>query len=311
MEIRFLTEDDAGSWADLLSVSFARQPAEMRQLWDWFHAGRELIVCGAWDGARLVAQYSSLLASLSVPHFPDPVWVGISTNMTVHPDYRGRGLIKQVASPVYLALADKRCIAGVGFSNAAGVKVDKHSQGYGYQVVGKMESKLLWLRGNRVKEGIYLTDHWSETSWDCPTLRDCIRFAVTPMSIYQRYGSHPFRKYRFGVWKREGKVVGVVVDRPLCRHGLCGSSLLAVYGQNLSELLGRWAGAIGASGAQFVHFLTTPNSPVWRAIKELGFCFPIPFNRSPYYLTVKPLYAGLCAPLLDFSRWDCLGGDIL
>ncbi|MEZ4642293.1 MAG: hypothetical protein R3E31_06070 [Chloroflexota bacterium] len=43
--------------------------------------------------------------------------------MAVRPDYRGRGLlIKQVSQPVYAALAALGGVAGVGFSNAAGVR---------------------------------------------------------------------------------------------------------------------------------------------------------------------------------------------
>lgn len=273
MDIRFLTKEDVEAWAGLLSLAFDRPLTEMEGLWDWFHAGRELVVCGAWDGKQLVAQYSSLLAFLQVPGLSEPVEVGISTNMAVHPAYRGRGLIKQVASPVYAALMDRGCVAGVGFSNATGVKVDQRSRGYGYQVVGQMESKLVWLGQGSVAGGFDWAEHWIETGWDCLPNMDYVRFVVTPMGIYQRYGSHPFRVYRFGIWREQGRVVGVVVDRPVCRHNIQGSSLLAVYGQNLPALLERWVGAVRASGVRFAHFLMTSCFSCRQDNARVGFLF--------------------------------------
>jgi hypothetical protein len=38
---------------------------------------------------------------------------------------------------------------------------------------------------------------------------------------------------------------------------------------------------------------------------------PVPYSRSPYYLTAKPLTADLPAGFMDFRHWDCVGGDIL
>src|SRR5690349_13675851 len=138
MNIMPLSPEHHPACADLLAASFGRTSAEMSQLLRYLYAGYSVIAWGAWDGDRLVAQYSCLLTSLNVPGMDVPMLVGMSVNMAVHPDYQGRGLIKQIAQPVYQAVGEQGGMAGVGFSNAAGVKVDRRSKGYGYQVIGQM-----------------------------------------------------------------------------------------------------------------------------------------------------------------------------
>src|SRR5690606_20213096 len=101
MDVIPLTPGHCHPWADLLAVSFARTPAEMAQLLAWLQAGPGLIAYGAWDGERLAAQYSCRLTALHLPGHDASAAVGLSINMAVHPQYRGRGLIKQVAAPVY------------------------------------------------------------------------------------------------------------------------------------------------------------------------------------------------------------------
>lgn len=73
----------------------------MVQLLHWLYAGHDLIAWEVWDGSRLAAQYCSLLTALSIPDIAAPECVGLSINLAVHPDYRGRVLVKQVAQPVY------------------------------------------------------------------------------------------------------------------------------------------------------------------------------------------------------------------
>jgi len=134
MKIMPLLSSHINAWAELLAVCFERSSEQMCQLIAFFRPEKQLLAWGAWDGTRLVAQYSILRKSLILPTCPMSVTVGLSVNMAVHPAYRGQGLVKQVAQPVYEALARRGGIVGVGFSNAAGVQVDRRSKEYGYRV---------------------------------------------------------------------------------------------------------------------------------------------------------------------------------
>ena len=307
MDIRPLTAADDEAVARLLAISFGRQTADMQQLLTFLQASAPLIAFGAWDRARLAAQYSCLLRPLHIPHYPQPAHVGVSLNMAVHPDYRGRGLVKQVAAPVYEAVQAQGGIAGTGFSNAAGVKVDKRSKGYGYHVVGKMQSTVACLDRLPPFDPLSLTaDFPTLFSLAAPPHATAIHFTNSTDWLCQRYAHHPFRQYCFGVGER-----ALVVYRPFRWLGLCGASLLTVVGEDVSNVIGRWASALWQSGIRWVHLIHSPRSVVWRALQQTAVALSLPYTRTPYYLTAKPLCDNTPDCLFDFAQWQCIGGDVL
>ncbi|MEO8611579.1 MAG: GNAT family N-acetyltransferase [Chloroflexota bacterium] len=312
MDFAPLTPADCNAWADLLAVSFDRTPAEMQGLLGWLLQGWPLLAWGAWDGDRLAAQYSCRLMDICVPGCDEPIKVGMSISMAVHPDYCGQGLIKQVARPVYEAIAEQGGIAGVGFSNAEGVKVDLKSKSYGYHVVGKLTSTLVWLSQRRGTPPLNLTDEWPETLHDVAANVDSfIRFTPKATQIHHRFAQHPFRRYAFGVWNEDDCTRGVVIYRPIQYGRIRGAALLAAYGDDLPELLRRWSAALQNEGMGFVHVLTSPQAALRTALPEMGRMIHLPYSRTPYYLTAKSLDASRAQALFDFNRWDCMGGDIL
>lgn len=307
MKITPLTLDDHCAWANLLAVTFDRQPSEMVQLLSFLRASAPLIAYGVWDGARLAAQYSCLLRQVHVPNQPNSITVGVSMNMAVHPDYRGRGLIKQVAEPVYTAVQAQGGIAGVGFSNAAGVKVDKHSKGYGYRVVGRLDSTVALLLRPFSHQSLTLTTHWpTALSSISPLQQPTHQFVNKPAWLAQRFARHPFRQYYFGIGRE-----GLVVYRPFGWHGFKGVSLLAAYGQDLALLLGRWGAALWRQGVRIVHVLTSPHASLLKVLRQTAVTLCLPYTRSPTYLTAKPLCVTTPISLFNLAQWDCTGGDVL
>lgn len=284
----------------------------MEQLLIWLHTGYRLIAWGAWDGNRLAAQYCCRLTHVHLPGSSEPVMVGMSVNLAVHPNYRGRGLVKRVARPVYDQVMEQGGIAGVGFSNAQGVQVDLKSRSYGYQVIGRMQPMVIGLSHWRYPPPLTLTDEWQ---FDLPDLHcspdDYLRLAITADSLRHRFACHPFRRYRFGVWNEPHGTRGLVVYRDIRIGGLKGVALLAVYAEDVPALLARWAGAVRQQGAHFVHVLLSPHSLLQTHLRQIGLIVQLPYSRSPYYLTAKSFDAVTPAALLDIGRWDCIGGDIL
>lgn len=312
MEFRALTPADCTAWADLLAVSFDRTTTDMEGLLGWLFQGWPLVAWGAWDGDRLAAQYSCRVMDVRVPGHDAPVQVGMSINMAVHPDYRGQGLIKHVARPVYETIAEQGGIAGVGFSNAEGVKVDLKSKSYGYRVVGKLTSSLVWLAQRRGVLPLHLTDEWPDNLCPIGANPDSgVQFTPNADQIRHRFAHHPFRRYAFGVWDEGDCRRGVVVYRPIEYGRIRGAGLLAAYGDDLPELLRRWAAALQDERINFVHVLTSPQAALRTALPEMGRMIHLPYSRTPYYLTAKSLDAKRATPLFDFKQWDCVGGDIL
>lgn len=307
LELLPLTSRDVAGWAELLAVAFDRSAAEMAALLTWLTAQREIIAWGAWDGERLAAQYACLLSTLHIPGMDQPVQVGLSLNMAVHPDYRGRGLIKQVSKPVYEHLAEQGCVAGVGFSNAQGIKVDRNSKSYGYRVCGQMQSLVAWLP--RRQPPLELTETWPlDDNFELPTSDEYTHFVYTAAMLRHRYAEHPFRRYHFGVWREGDQVCGLVVYRHVRVAGLPAAALLAAYGDDLPALIARWGAAVAP---RIAHAVVSSASPIGAALRQIGCGVALPYTRSPYYLTIKPLRDDLPAAFFSFDQWDCIGGDIL
>ena len=310
MKFAPLSLADIDPWATLLATAFNRQFKQMVQLLHFLQPETQLIAWGAWDGQTLAAQYSCLLRQLMLPT-GNMIPVGLSINMAVHPHYRGRGLVKQVSQPVYKALAARGVMAGAGFSNAAGVQVDKRSSGYGYHVLGRLRPYLLWLRPQPDFADFSLTTAWPDMPFQTGKRETAVQFAWTPASLEHRFACHPFRSYQFGIWRQAGMVAGIVVFRPIRLGRLPAVALLAAYGYDLLGLLRRWAGGMAAMGHRLTHLVCTPTTPLLKLLRETAVCLPQPFSRNPYYLTLKPLSPDLPQTAFCFKNWACLGGDIL
>ncbi len=298
-------------WADLLGVAFNRPSADVVRVLDAMHDAYPVVAWGVWDGATLAAQYSCLLKDLHVPGSGSPVSVGLSVNMAVHPDYRGRGLVKLAAEPVYEAVRAAGGVAGVGFSNAQGVRVDRRSRSYGYQVVGRLRSTLAIMVRPPQAEPVSLTDSWPGFAVPEPQSDRLVRFGNPVHALKHRYAEPRPVRYRFGLWTDEGALRGAVAYRGVRWRGVRAASLLAAYSDDVESLVARWARAQWDEGVRAIHTLTSPKCPVRDGLRRIALTAQVPLSRSPYYLTVKPLGPEMPAMLLDFARWDCMGGDIL
>ena len=200
-------------------------------------------------------------------------------------------------------------LAGVGFSNAEGVKVDRRSKGYGYQVIGQLRPLLGRVRPFSNTPTLTLTNQLPVSFNLCPT-SPYIEFTTTPNTLHQRYSQHPFRCYRFALWQEQDDVCGIVVYRPTKIYGIPAVTLLGAYSDNLPTLLRSWLTAMHQQQIRLVHCLTSPAAPLRATLQQLTHTVTPPFARTPYYLTAKPLQDHLSADFLDFGRWNCLGGDI-
>jgi hypothetical protein len=312
VEYRSLTLDDRAEWARLLAVCFDRTAGQMERLLAWFHDGFELVTWGAWDGDRLVAQYNCRLLRLHIPGMEGSALAGMGLNMAVDPAYRGRGLLDTVAGPVHTMIAERGCIAGVGFSSTGGLEVTRKSSTYAYEVLGPMASTLVVLSRRRYPDALALSDTWPGGRLELPADDGAmVRYAVTEASLRHRFVEHPFRRYRFGAWRDGDAIRGLVVYRPVRLRGVPGLALLAAYGEDLPTLLARWAGAVRRTGSPFVHVVTSPGSPLRRALDAAGLRTTLRWSRSPYHVIARALRDVTPSVLFELDRWDCAGGDIL
>ena len=309
---RPLTLADRVEWARLLAISFDRTPAQMDRLLEWFHDGSPLVTMGAWDGQRLVAQYNCRLLELDVPGRPEPVPAGMGLNMAVDPAYRGRGLLRTVATPVHEEIAARGCVAGVGFSSAGGLAVTRSSASYAYEVLGPMVSTVILLARGRGSPDFALSGTWPAGTLDVPSRADdLVRYRVSGPWLRHRFAQHPFRRYVFGAWRDGERIVGLTIHREIRLRGLPAVGLLAAYGSDLRGLLGRWAGAVRGHGRLVAHVVTSPAATLRSAVQAAGPCIVVPFSRDRYHLIARRLRDDAPPALFDLPSWDTSGGDIL
>ena len=312
MEFRPLTLSDRVKWARLLAVCFDRSADQMGSLLTWLHAGFPLVTMGAFDGEDLVAQYTCRILDLRIPGVVGPVSAGMGLDMAVDPAYRGRGLLERVATPVYEDIIERGCVAGVGFSSIGGLAVTRASRSYAYEVLGPMVSTVVPVVRPRHPRPLTLSDAWPS---DPITLSEgddqFVRYGFTPATLRHRFADHPFRRYGYATSEHDGVVDGMVVYRRTTLRGIPAVALLGAYGDDLPDLLVRWAAALRISGPRLVHLVTSPASPLRRASAAIGQRFVVPFSRDPYHLITRALQPDTPRILFDLSRWDCAGGDIL
>jgi hypothetical protein len=173
-----------------------------------------------------------------------------------------------------------------------------------------MEPALVLLR-RPAAQPLLLTDAWPDGDW-APWPSRPVRFSPSPARLRRRFAGHPFRRYRYGVWRQNGRLQGVVVYRPVRLAGaLPGVALLAAHGVDLPEVMRRWSRAMCDRGYRLAHLLSSPYSDVKEALRQTAVYLPLPYTRAPYYLTAKPLDDETPPSLFGFKQWHCLGGDIL
>ena len=308
MDLRPLTLTDITQWGYLIGICFDQTPTDMEGLIHWLTCLGRLEAYGLWDDDKLVAQYACLLRTVYCDN--TPISTGMSINMAVHPDYRGQGLIKQVSQPVYEGLKDKHVIFGMGFSNAKGVKVDKHSRGYGYQVLGQMQPLIARLKSFK-RPTLILSDTIPEYQSYTSSHRQMMHFHKDLSYIRQRYINHPFRQYHYAVWQENDHILGIVVYKKVSLWGVPSVALLDIFSDNTEELLMRWSTTLRQHNIYLLHVLLSPQSAIKKTLQEHWYTLSLPYARTPYYLTIKPLSDQMSPSLLDFSNWDLIGGDVL
>lgn len=83
---------------------------------------------------KVIGHYSNI--PLSVSYTNKSYKSLVCTDMCTDLAHRGKGLISKLAAKVYLEVKNKNYDFSLGFSNDAGVKVDRYSKNYGYCIVG-------------------------------------------------------------------------------------------------------------------------------------------------------------------------------
>ena len=234
----------------------------------------------------------------------------ICVDMATHPKHRGRGLISTLSKLTYKDVSNKKIRFSIGFSNEEGVKVDIHSKGYGYQLVGKFKSYSCVLTKKKKTESEL--QKISEFRSNFKYGQDGF-FSLSKSRDYLnwRYKENPNNLFSFYEILAGGKFAGYVVlkNSGIKIHVIDIVTKFSV--KNIKDVIKSINNLAIDNGKRLVTYSVLDNK-LWRQVFSKSLTFGRNSKKNSYYLTVKIHDNFSKSPdLLDRETWLCFVGDIL
>ncbi|MDQ7009603.1 MAG: GNAT family N-acetyltransferase [Candidatus Gracilibacteria bacterium] len=217
MKIKKYDKKYIDSFVKLIDESFNIKNKNKKELVEWkfhtekfFHKNR--IIC-AYKNDKIVGQYSNITYEFIKKNFIIKGY--ICQDMCILKDYRGQGLISKMSKKLYSNIEEKTFT--IGFSNKHGVKVDKNSKGYGYNIIDNLVSfyfpTLLNSDGYNFEEinnssQIEKIDFNNFNFFD-----DLLKINKTEEFIKWRYFDNPNSNYNFYIIKFNNQIIGYYIFR--------------------------------------------------------------------------------------------------
>lgn len=212
--IRPLASADREGFVRLLARNFqpedpAHFPASVA--WKFFDRPEPGTVTSVFfDGGEPCGQYTSAAIGLSLFGVPSPGRQVL--DMCVDVPYRGRGIVVALADAAYAGISGP--YVSVGFSNAAGVRVDRGSVKYGYHVLGQLSRiyvpHLPWASA----APRYRFSPVDAPAAEIPPPADACQVRRTPAYLRWRYVAKPGGECRLcEVFGPDGRCAGYVAFR--------------------------------------------------------------------------------------------------
>lgn len=308
--IRKLTVADEGQLMSFLDTVFHIRNRDKISLvhWKYFHtAVKERVQYGAFDGDHLIAHYANIPLSLRYHKTVLPAMLCI--DMSTHPSYRGQGLISRLSEATYRDISNSSRVLSLGFSNDEGVKVDLHSVGYGYHVVGAFQS--YGLMAMYFPQHVELTNvtTFEAVSYHIP--EGLISIDKSKEYVIWRYQDHPGIPYLIYSVKKEHRQVGYVVLRSSqFRIDIVDIILEDMQENAVREVIQAVQNLAFHERKQLVVICMLEND-YWKRVMKGCLGLKKPTSKA-YYLTVRVHKSEIIgSDIYDDQSWICMSGDIL
>jgi len=310
--IQKITVVDKQALFDLLGECFNLPEKSVNQQLSWRYEAssflQKMIAFGAYTKEKqLVSFYAN------VPH--QIVYKGKSKDVYLCLDiatkvgHRRQGLISQLSSCVYQQL-DKNNLENIsiGFSNKEGIRIDKNSRNYGYQIVGSFQTYIRPSRASKSQVNfkrqdlLEAGDVWPHTSFQIHKNSQYLKW---------RYLGKSHRNYNYySVIHRNATVAQVVAIKKKNKVEIIDVIPLAEFD---IEILLRSLPSLGNQLKRSFVTITVLKNRQWQEL--LGRChyLPQPLSRQKYYLTIRlnPNYRSEKTDILSAENWLLFSGDIL
>ncbi len=311
-----LNQKHRKSLVTLLDAVFSIQNSDKEALvtWKYYHPffKNSIFQYGAItdDGEeQIVSHYANI--PLEIVH-KDKIYKGAAcVDMATHPLHRGKGLISTLSKLVYTDIARENIDVSIGFSNEAGVLVDKHSKNYGYHIIGKFQSYYSIL--TKRKSTICELQRVASFEEEMPLKNEYFSVHKTVEYLTWRYKDNPNNGYMFYKVLINGRFYGYVV----LKNSNIRTHVIDIISDNSSvDTMKNIITAINNIALEHKKRFTTLcvlDNKFWHGVFNKTLSFKKNSKKNTFYLTVK-LHnprIGDNTSILDKDSWLCFVGDIL
>lgn len=259
------------------------------------------------EGDQVVAQYTNIPTKIRQGEACLPA--SICIDMATRHDHRRRGLISLLAERVYEQIRLQGKALSIGFSNDAGVNVDRHASAYGYRIVGCFARYYGWCR-RRTPSGLLLrrADSFSDVPISGMT-GAFLQIEKDAAYLTWRYLEKPgttYELYRF----EKGSVSGYVVLVFLSYRCYVHDIITDATGKEWGAIVTAIENLAAERGARVAIFHVLDNA-FWRTLLGRRY-LRRPTSKQNTYFTVKTHDMGaIRRDVYEKDAWLVMNGDIL
>lgn len=259
---------------------------------------------------KVVSQYSNVPITLRFNNTFYKAMVCI--DMATDKGHRGKKLISTLSQYVYDEVVKQGYALSIGFSNDAGVKVDKNASHYGYKVVGKFVRYSTIAIPQRKSELKALEISLFPSSLEPNLFPNIFSMNKTSDYLNWRYVKRPNSVYRIFQLTQKDHLLGFVVLRFIGKKCYVYDILLLTpLKSDLLKVLRSIEKIALLNKAIFVIYNVLDNT-FWKKALNAFRYYKKTDNQVNYYLTVKIHNPNIDqGTLLNKENWLMMNGDII
>lgn len=298
----------------LLDKSFSIENSDKEGLVKWkyfdkFLKGKTITYLALDENNNVISHYTNIPFTIS--YSGKSFKSMICTDMCTDKKNRGKGLISQLSAKVYEEVKNKGYDFSLGFSNDAGVKVDKYASSYGYVIPGKFVRyfKFVVYRKN-IQYQLIKTNNFNKELSDYTS--NYLKVKKDYDYLYWRYVKKPNSEYDIYNIVNNNKIIGYVVLRFLRQK--CYIYDIVTVGDDKKHMITVLRSIENKAldhGVRIIIYNVLDNN-YWKSLFNKYKYFKRVNNNINYYLTVKIHNKNLpCDLILNKENWLLMNGDIL
>lgn len=274
-----------------------------------FFSKNSLFAVFAWVATTSLGTVVSFYSNKSIPVVMGSkrFKAAMCLDMATHPEHRRQGLITNLSQKVYGEITKRGFDFSFGFSNEAGVVVDRNAREYGYRVVGRLQQFFLFSFFPRKSR--YSLKKVQSFTREVPEYKDFLQIETSPAYLTWRYIEKPNSNYViYEVWQDEMFHGYCITKNQLCHLSVfkiaCGATT------DLRDVIKSVQNIALQSGRPLVRLSVLANV-FWK--KVVTQFLTVSFSKKRYYLTVKQHSKKNISASILFNPhfWLVMGGDII